>query len=58
MDNLAHGLAGTLLARTLPAGWSGESTADPAVDPDAFPARPERWLTPAAIVTATSTPSP
>ena len=52
MDNLTHALTGALLARTLPAGWSGEPASDPAVDPDAALTRPGRWLTPAAIVAA------
>ena len=52
MDNLAHGLAGALIARTLPAGWNGEPTSDPTLDPDAALTRPGRWLTPAAVVAA------
>ena len=52
MDNLTHGLTGALIARTLPADWNGEPTADPAVDPDAALTRPGRWLTPAAVIAA------
>ena len=52
MDNLTHGLTGALIARTLPANWNGEPTADPALDPDAALTRPGRWLVPAAVIAA------
>ena len=52
MDNLAHALTGALIARTLPAGWNGEPTADPALDPDAETTRPGRWVMWASVVAA------
>ena len=52
MDNLAHALTGALIARTLPVGWNGEPTSDPAVDPDVETTRPGRWVMPASVVAA------
>ena len=52
MDNLAHALTGALIARTLPAGWNGEPTADPGLDPDAETTRPGRWVMWASVVAA------
>ena len=52
MDNLAHALTGALVARTLPAGWNGRPTSDPALDPDAETTRPGRWVMWASVVAA------
>ncbi len=48
MDNLTHALTGALIARTLPARWTGE-LAEP-LDPDAR--RPGRWVMLASIIAA------
>lgn len=49
MDNLAHALAGALIARSLPRSWAGgPPEEDPAFDPDR--PRPGVWLTWSGVI--------
>ncbi|QDT17584.1 hypothetical protein CA12_37120 [Alienimonas californiensis] len=51
MDNLAHALAGALIARSLPRRWAGGvPEEDPAFDPDR--PRPGIWLTWSGVIAA------
>ena len=50
MDNLTHALTGALIARTLPAKWSGEPVEPSAFDPGGE--RPGRWVLWSSVIAA------
>ena len=50
MDNLTHALTGALIARTLPARWSGEPDSPSTFDPEGE--RPGRWVLWSSVIAA------